>query len=184
MKKAALFTALFIVYQSPVWALTQSNTYDKEQVKRDYKVFLDQLKALNVQYKEITGEISQVMKEEGTPQWDMGEGLSLGGTPTKEDKKVQDLGGGAYLKETDREMVLTVDLPGYKKDSIKLSFKDGKTLLITAQRQLETLTKSFERTFELPIPGDQKNTSAAYAEGVLTVKIPKVATQEVVIPVK
>ena len=158
----------------------QTAAYDKEQVKRDYKAFLEQLKLLNAQYKEITGEMGKVIKEEGVPTWDMGKGLDL--APDKK-MQVQDLGGGAYLKEIDREMVLTVDLPGYKKDSIKLSFKDGKTLSIQAERKVETIDRSFERSFDLPVPGDQRNAQATYADDVLTVKIPKIASQEVVVPV-
>jgi DNA-binding ferritin-like protein (Dps family) len=185
--KKSIFTLLTISFMlsGTVWAANQyTSTYDKEQVKKDYKAFLEQLKVLNAQYKEITGEINQVVKEEGVPKWDMGEGLNLTGAAAKDDLKVQDLGGGAYLKETAKEMLLTIDLPGYRKDSIKLNFKDGKTLLVNAQRQMDTLTKSFERSFDLPVPGDQKSTAASYADGVLTVKIPKVASQEVVIPVK
>ena len=35
-------------------AVDQTTTYDKEQLKRDYKIFLEQLKSLNAQYKEVT----------------------------------------------------------------------------------------------------------------------------------
>jgi len=164
-------------------AADQATTYDKEQLKQDYKLFLQQLKSLNAQYKEITGEIGQVMKEEGAPTWDMGEGLDLD-SKKEESKAAQDLGGGAFLKETDKEMLLTLDLPGYKKDSIKLSFQDGKKLLVSAQRKLESTTRSYERAFDLPVPGDYKGTTAIYEDGVLTVKIPKVATKEVMIPIK
>src|SRR3989338_708412 len=100
-------------------AADQVSTYDKEQLKKDYNVFLQQLKSLNAQYKEITGEIGEVMKEEGTPTWDMGDEVGKLGEDEKEEQKVtQDLGGGASLKETDNEMILILDLPGYKKDSI------------------------------------------------------------------
>ena len=183
MKKTAAMLTLLLAAQSPVWAQTQT-TYDKEQVKREYRAFLQQLKALNAQYKEITGEIGQVVKEEGVPTWDMGD---MGGiAEVKKDSKesTRDLGGGASLKETDRNMVLTVDLPGYKKDSIKLSFKDGKTLLIAAQRKLEAISRSFERSFDLPFPGNQKESTATYEDGVLTVTVPKVASQETAIPVR
>jgi len=166
-------------------AADQVSTYDKEQLKKDYKVFLQQLKSLNAQYREITGEIGEVMKEEGAPTWDMGDEVSkLTEEKKKEQKVTQDLGGGASLNETDKEMTLILDLPGYKKDSIKLSFQDGKKLLISARRKVETTVRSYERTFDLPAPGDYKSTSAVYEDGVLTIKIPKVATKEVMIPIK
>ena len=183
MRKSLLILSLVFIFQGVTYAQTQQSTYDKEQLKQDYKAFLQQLKQLNTQYKEITGEIGQVMKEEGTPTWDMGETGKI--EPGKDQEPVtKDLEGGAYLKESEKEMLLTVDLPGFKKDSIKLSFKDNKTLLITAQRKLDTLTRSYERSFDLPIPGDQKNSVATFSDGVLTVKIPKIASQEVSIPIR
>lgn len=181
MKKTLSVVALLAALQSAGLAETQS-AYDKEQLKKDYRAFLQQLKQLNAQYKEITGEIGQVMKEEGAPSWDMGESAKL--VEGDKQTQMQDLEGGAYLKDSPKEMVLTVDLPGYKKDSIKLSFKDNKTLQITAQRKLDTVSRSFERSFDLPVPGDQKNSQATYTDGVLTVKIPKIASQEISIPVR
>lgn len=174
MKKTFLFAFLLMFASLPLFAATQQQgAYDKEQIKQDYRAFLQQLKSLNAQYKEITGEMGKVMKEEGTPSWDMGEG------------NAQDLGGGAFLRETEKDMALTLDLPGYKKDSIRLHYKDGKTLVINAERKLDSLTRSFERSFELPSMGDQKNSVATYEDGVLTVKIPKTtAPQEVSIPIR
>ncbi len=181
MKTLALLLVLFLTGADFGLAQTQQTNYDKEQLKKDYRVFLQQLKELNTQYKEITGEIGQVVKEEGAPTWDMGDGVQQGDPKSPQ---TQDLGGGAYIRDGQKEMTLTVDLPGYRKDSIKLSFKDTKTLQINAQRQLDTLTKSFERSFDLPVPGDQKNSQATYTDGVLTVKIPKIASQEVNIPIR
>ena len=173
MKKTSLFVLLLISVSSLANSQNQQPAYDKEQLKRDYRTFLQELKSLNTQYKEITGEMGQVMKEEGVPTWDMGE------------ESAQDLGGGAYLKSGQKDMTLTLDLPGYKKDSIKLNYKDGKTLQVTAQRKLDSLTRSFDRSFELPATADQKNSIATYEDGVLTVKIPKTTSpQEVSIPIR
>ena len=170
MSKAFLFALLVILSTgSAIAATQQQDTYDKEQIKQDYRVFLQQLKSLNEQYKEFTGEMGKVMKEEGVPTWDMG----------------HDLEGGVYLKETEKDMVFTLDLPGYKKNSIKLNFKDTKTLVITAERKLEGISRFFERSFDLPAPGDQKNSVASYEDGVLTVKIPKTASPpEISIPIR
>ena len=174
MSKTFLFALLVILSTgSAIAATQQQDTYDKEQIKQDYRVFLQQLKSLNEQYKEFTGEMGKVMKEEGVPTWDMGQ------------ENIHDLEGGAYLKETEKDMFFTLDLPGYKKNSIKLTFKDTKTLVITAERKLEDISRSFERSFDLPAPGDQKNSVASYEDGVLTVKIPKTASpQAVSIPIR
>ncbi len=183
--KKTLFLVLFLLAVpglAQADTQQQNTTYNKEQLKQDYRVFLQQLKALNAQYKEITGEMGKVMKEEGVPTWDMGEGLNTGDKPKE---NTRDLGEGAYLKETAKDMTLTLDLPGYKKDSIKLSFRDSKTLVITAERKLDSLTRSFERSFDLPSMGDQKNSVATYEDGVLTLKIPKTtAPQEISIPIR
>ncbi len=183
MNRTFLLSLLLTLIVNPLYAATQQQgTYDKEQIKQDYRAFLQQLKTLNAQYKEITGEMGKVMKEEGIPSWDMGEGAKVA---DKIKENTQDLGGGAFMKETEKEMALTLDLPGYKKDSIKLHYKDGKTLVINAERKLDSLTRSFERSFDLPAMGDQKNSVAAYEDGVLTVKIPKTTSpQEVSIPIR
>ncbi len=178
-----LFLALFF---SPAFAATQDQTvnYNKEQLKQDYRAFLQQLKTLNAQYKEITGEFGQIVKEEGVPSWDMGDGVKNLNGEKKEESASQDLGGGASFKENDKNMELALDLPGYKKDSIKLSFLDGKKLMVNANRKIDSKAKSYERSFDLPVPGDQKTTTATYEDGVLSVKIPKVASKEVSIPIR
>ena len=183
MKSKYLIALTFLVFAANAHAQTEQTTYNKEQLKQDYRTFLQQLKSLNAQYKEITGEMGKVMKEEGVPTWDMGnEGKTASESKTE---NTEDLGGGAYLKDSQRDMTLTIDLPGYKKDSIKLSYKDSKTLQVNAQRKLDSLTRSFERAFDLPASADQKNSVATYEDGVLNVKIPKTTSpQEVAIPIR
>ncbi len=166
-------------------AADDTTTYNKEQLKQDYRAFLQQFKALNAQYKDVTGEISKVMKEEGVPQFDLGDKS----TTVSSDKNIaisnyKEVGEGAYIKENDREIELMVDLPGYKRDSIKINLQDGNKLLISAKRQIETYTRSYERTFELPVPADDRGTRASFVDGVLTVKIPKLATKQINIPVR
>jgi HSP20 family molecular chaperone IbpA len=153
-------------------AADQTLVYDKEQVKSDYRLFLQQLKSLNAQYKEITGEIGEIMKEEGAPTWDVGE-----------QKVSQDIGGDASIKETDTEILITLDMPGYNKDSIKVSYQDSKKLLIKAERKFETTTHTYEKTLDLPVPVDQTATSAVYKDDVLTIKLRKAVTKEVAIPI-
>src|SRR3989338_875504 len=41
-----------------------------DQAKQDYRVFLEQLKALNSQYKQVTNEMKSVIEEEGVPIFD------------------------------------------------------------------------------------------------------------------
>jgi HSP20 family molecular chaperone IbpA len=186
--KIIFFASLLFVYLLPplrstlVYATQDTTTnYNKEELKQDYRAFLQQLKSLNAQYKEVTGEISKVVKEEGVPTWDMGDSNT---TKNEEKKTIQDLEGGVYLRDTVKEMQFMIDLPGYKKDTIKLSFQGTGKLTINAMRKLDYMTRSYERTLDLPTPGDQKTTTATYEDGVLTVKVPKVAAKDVVIPIR
>lgn len=186
MRKVAVLALSFLALSNVGYCVdtqVNSTTYDKEELKKDYRAFLQQLKSLNAQYKEITGEISDVVKEEGVPSWDMGD---TGILPKDDDKetKNQDLGGGIALKETKKDMTYLIDLPGYKKDNIKLSFQGTGKITLKASRKVEQMTRSYERTLDLPAQGDSKLATASYEDGVLTVKIPKLDTKEVTIPVR
>ncbi len=185
VSSAVFFGFLFFLIPVSSQAADDTTTYNKEQLKQDYRAFLQQFKALNAQYKDVTGEISKVMKEEGVPAFDLGDKS----TSVSSDKNIallsyKEMGEGAYIKENDKEIELMVDLPGYKRDSIKINLQDGNKLLVTAKRQIETFTRSYERTFELPAPADDRSTRASFVDGVLTIKIPKLATKQVTIPVR
>ncbi len=80
--------------------------------------------------------------------------------------------------------VVTVELPGMKKDEIELSLHDG-ALTISGERIHERAAKDggtfrseryfgkFQRSVTLPAPVDAGKVSAAYKDGVLTVQLPK-----------
>ena len=170
------------------------------QARQDYSVFLTQLKALNSQYKEITTEIQKVVKEEGLPVWDVNTGQS--GFITSQNSSERAPFGDADIKETDKEMIIKVDLPGVKKEEINIKIENGKILRIqgtrdenietkeeTAQAQyqrVERLHGKFERVIELPSQARETGTEAKYENGVLTVRIPKAAEakKEVAVSVK
>lgn len=77
-----------------------------------------------------------------------------------------------------------VDLPGVKKDDIKISVKNN-TLTVSGERKhkeeikeedyhrIETSFGKFERSFSLPEGTDVENISASNEDGVLEVVIPK-----------
>ncbi len=187
IKILILATAFFSVSNNLI-AADDTTTYNKEQLKQDYRAFLQQFKAMTAQYKDVTGEISKVMKEEGVPEIDLGDKPSTT-TTVSSDKSIavhnyRELGDGAYIRENDREIELMIDLPGYKRDATKISLQDGNKLLVTSKRQIDTFTRSYERTFELPVPADDRGTRASFVDGVLTIKIPKLATKQVSIPVR
>jgi HSP20 family protein len=88
------------------------------------------------------------------------------------------------LKETEKEFLIEVAAPGYKKDSFNIEIKDD-YLTISSKNESTNETKeekfhrkefsysSFERSFYLPENVDAENIKASYSEGVLNISIPK-----------
>lgn len=85
-------------------------------------------------------------------------------------------------------LVITVDIPGFNKDDIKLTI-NGNILSIKAEKKVNTNSKDeiicnqrpniIDKKIRLPIKikeGEEKVNSAKYADGVLTIKIPTVTT--------
>ena len=90
------------------------------------------------------------------------------------------------LAETDKDVVLTAELPGVSEKDLDLSVS-GNTLTIRGEKKEERDQKngdisyverrygSFARTVQLPFePGDEK-IEAKFDKGVLTVRVPKPA---------
>ncbi|MBI9093660.1 MAG: Hsp20/alpha crystallin family protein [Sphaerochaeta sp.] len=95
------------------------------------------------------------------------------------------------ITETDKAYIVEAELPGYKQEDVKVNIekhvlrlssskqttkeeKDGKKLLIC-----ERYAQSFERAFSLPEDVDEAAIEGEFANGVLTVTLPK---KEVVQP--
>ncbi len=94
------------------------------------------------------------------------------------------LGDGAESAETENEIQLSVDLPGYDPKSLKVKLK-GDTLTIQAEGKKRFTEKvraylstereygRYARSFVLPNTIDGSNCQADYEHGVLTVTLPK-----------
>lgn len=85
-------------------------------------------------------------------------------------------------------LVITVDIPGFNKDDIKLTI-NGNILSIKAEKKINTSSKDeiicnqrpniIDKKIRLPIrikEGEEKVNSAKYTDGVLTIKIPTLTT--------
>jgi len=85
-------------------------------------------------------------------------------------------------------LVITVDIPGFNKDDIKLTIH-GNILSIKAEKKINTNSKDeiicnqrpnvIDKKIRLPIKikeGEEKVNSAKYVDGVLTIKIPTSTT--------
>jgi HSP20 family protein len=93
------------------------------------------------------------------------------------------------LKETDQEVVLSVDLPGMNPDEIDISVT-GNTFTISGEKSSEDQKKgegyyrrersygSFRRSIPLPTEVDKDNTKATYKQGVLKVVMPKIPSEK------
>jgi HSP20 family protein len=88
------------------------------------------------------------------------------------------------IVEQDDELRLTAELPGMKLDDVHVEIMDGSLHLRGEKRVELDETKdnarlverrygSFERSFSLPPSVDPEHVRAEYADGVLTVHLPK-----------
>ena len=156
-----------------------------EELKQDYRAFLQQLKQLNSQYKQVTGQMAQVMKEEGVPSWDAGDaGKQIDQLFPQEPETFSLPDSAMTLKETDKDLTVTMDMPGIQKDTIKIAVQNAKKLVVSAQRKLTTGAKKLEKSLDLPSTVDPKQAKAGYQDGVLTITFAKTSTQQVLIPVR
>ncbi|KAG0611641.1 hypothetical protein M758_7G154500 [Ceratodon purpureus] len=92
-------------------------------------------------------------------------------------------------KETPTEHVFMVDMPGLKKEEIKVHVEDGRTLSISGQRSREDVQRTdtwhrverssgqFMRRFRLPVDANLDCVAAKVENGVLTVTVPKVESK-------
>ncbi len=178
---------LILISMCPAYILFAATQTDKDaaldQARQDYRSYLRELKKLNNQYKEITGEMSKVLKEEGFPTYnedtgEIGWSHDLGGTKPA---------GTANIEETNDKMIVRLDLPGVKKDTFRIKIENNKVLHIQGERRDAAPPQGgFERLIELPALAQDKGTEAKYEDGVLTVTILKTPNmkKEVVVPIK
>lgn len=86
------------------------------------------------------------------------------------------------IKETGKNYVVSVEMPGVEKDQVNVSI-DGNTLTISGEKKQETKKDdenyhyversyvSFQRVLNLPDDADTEDLDAGFKRGVLTLKI-------------
>eukprot|EP00897_Mesotaenium_endlicherianum_P004482 jgi/Mesen1/4061/ME000213S03088 len=94
------------------------------------------------------------------------------------------------VKETPTSYNFIADLPGLKREEVKVQIEDDSVLSISGKRQreakqetdkyhrIERSVGSFQRRFRLPENADTGKISAACQNGVLTVSVSKKAPKE------
>nr|AFY06920.1 cytosolic class I small heat shock protein HSP17.4I [Phlegmariurus fordii] len=87
--------------------------------------------------------------------------------------------------ETPEAHIFKADLPGLKKEEIKVQVEDGRSLQVSGERKKEEVEKtdkwhrversqgSFLRRFRLPENANVEDVKAKVEDGVLTVTVPK-----------
>ena len=95
----------------------------------------------------------------------------------------------ADISETEKEYVVKAELPGVKREDVKVTLEDG-VLTIQGERRQETEEKgekshrterfygSFSRSFTLPDNTDAAGIRAESKDGVLHVHIPKLKVEK------
>lgn len=95
------------------------------------------------------------------------------------------------IRETDDSFILEMNLPGYKKEDLRAEWKDG-VLTVSAEKTeekeekqengkflcRERFTGSFRRSFLLGDQADEAQALASFADGVLTITVPKKKEEE------
>lgn len=91
------------------------------------------------------------------------------------------------VKENDKSIVVTAELPGLDENDVEVTFRDG-VLTVKGEKKLEEekdednyhVTErrygSFQRSFSVPESVDEAKTEATFDKGVLTVNMAKRAT--------
>jgi HSP20 family protein len=90
----------------------------------------------------------------------------------------------ADLYETEKELIVELDVPGYDEKELSLEISDH-TLTVTGERVEEKEEekafylherpeKYFERSFTLPVDADLDRMTATFDTGVLKVHVPKI----------
>lgn len=89
------------------------------------------------------------------------------------------------MMETDKEYIVAIDLPGFQKKDIEINYQDNR-LIIKGSREEEKKEEKpdylhreryfgeFLRTVTMPTKIKEGKITAAFKDGVLTVKAPKV----------
>jgi HSP20 family protein len=103
---------------------------------------------------------------------------------TEEALALADWAPAVDISEDDKEFVIKAELPGIKREEVKVTVEDG-VLSISGERKTEKEEKnkklhrversygSFLRSFSLPEGADASKVNAEFADGVLSVRLAK-----------
>merc|ERR1719335_1748211 len=82
------------------------------------------------------------------------------------------------VTETEANYAVTVTAPGVRKEDLTVKLEEGNVLTIAGETKTDRMHVKFNRQVTLPCDSDLANASAAHADGILTIDVPKKAAQE------
>ena len=176
--------SIFFARNAPAVTQDDQSAASMDKARADYKVLLAKLQEMNTQYKDITGKIAKVAKEEGIPTIDERTGQFVIKKMDLTQPQPATDACNARIEDADKVMTVSVDLPGLKKDSIHIGIEDVKSLHIRGERKMGSDVIQIDQRVALPAAAESKGTEARYEDGVLIVKVPKAKQQEIKVPVK
>ncbi|KAD7480144.1 hypothetical protein R6Q59_008968 [Mikania micrantha] len=135
----------------------------------------------------LTGSRSNVFDPFSSEIWDPFQGFSSAISNLQESSRETAAIANARIdwKETPEAHVFKADLPGLKKEEVKVEVEEGRVLQISGERSRENEEKNekwhrverssgkFVRRFRLPENAKMEEVKAAMENGVLTVTVPK-----------
>ena len=86
----------------------------------------------------------------------------------------------AEVRENESSYIINIELPGSSRDDVKV-WQEKNILTVTGEKKApegnrvwnERVYGKLERAFRLPADADKEKIEANYAEGVITINIPK-----------
>ena len=144
-----------------------------QQAREDYRLYLQQMKELARQYKEVSGEIRKIVQEEGLPTFEDAEPVKEGVAAASDTR----------IEQTDKEILVHVDLPGAQKETIKAVVQSGTLVHISAVRKGG---KEIEKWVTLPVLVQESGFRGEYVDGVLSLTLIKAGQgdKEIQIPIR
>lgn len=173
------FVPVTLLFATSASCVQQNDQYryteeTRQQTRANMKQTAQELGQLASDFKVFYGDLQEAVAESGVYS-DLGVSQESGLTATD-------------VRVTEKDMIVLIDMPGVNKKDLKLSLKDGKSLIIEGKREPrdtdptaggvrlakdERQKGAFKRTIELPHRAKGKKFKGELENGVLSVTIPR-----------